>query len=235
MRELVAATTDRSLTVEGVGTFRVPPPSVRAGITVLSVEGGEEADTEALRQVCAQWLPLRTHSALFSDLFTAGRRLKLLRALVTGALPQRVQEHIIEKTGGDDEEEPASDKQALGDAYWQARIAQYRTHFGLTFDEVMAEPFAAFVGQLEQLALLEAREQRRIAEGGMLAQTGDEEAYDALRDSAQFPNQSSEDAESQRVETEWDTENEKKKWLQQKMRKAKEIKSGGHRGQNDLS
>jgi hypothetical protein len=234
MRELVAATTDRSLTVEGVGTFRVPPPSVRAGLTVLSVEEGEEADTEALRKVCADWLPLRTQSAVFSDLFTGGRRVQVLRGLVTGSLPRRLQRRIVERTGDADTSE-GNGGESVGDVYWQARIAQYRGHFGLTFEEVMAEPFAAFVGQLEQLSLLEAREQRRIAEGGMIAQAGDEEAYDALRSRSELPGVDDEDPDGgPDVETEWDSENEKKKWLQKKMRKAKEIKAGGHRGQNDL-
>jgi len=235
MRELVAATTDRSLTVEGVGTFRVPPPSVRAGLTVLSVEEGEEADTEALRKVCADWLPLRTQSAVFSDLFTGGRRVQVLRGLVTGSLPHRLQRRIVDRTSGDADSSEESGGESVGDVYWQARIAQYRGHFGLSFEEVMAEPFAAFVGQLEQLSLLEAREQRRIAEGGMVAQAGDEEVYDSVRDRSTFPGQGAdEDDETPEVETEWDSENEKKKWMQQKMRKAKEIKAGGHRGQNDL-
>jgi hypothetical protein len=230
MRELVAATTDRSLSVEGVGTFRVPPPSVRAGVTVLSVESAEEGDTEALRQVCADWLPLRTYSALFSELFTAGRRLKVLRALVTGGLPQRLQKRMLEESEGGEAGE------AVGDAYWQARIAQYRAHFGLSYWQVLSEPWAAFIGQLEQLSMLEARKQRRMAEGGMVAQTGDEEAYEALRARSEFPGGASEGSEdTPGVETEWEDETEKKKWLQRKMRKAKEIKSGGHRGQNDLS
>ncbi len=231
MRELVAATTERDLFVDGVGTFRVPVPTVRVGLTVLRAKEDEPSDEEAFREVCADWLPLPTYSVLFSRRFTDSKRLDVIRSFVVGGMAERLQARLREERKEAAEGEGAPNTPS-GPAYWQARLAQYRAHFGLRFEDVMQEPFPAFVAQLGQLSRLEAREQRRMAEGAMMGRVGDEDVYESLTKRARFPGLDEEDEPD--VEPEWEGEQEKKKWLQKKMRKVADLKQAGHRGQNDL-
>lgn len=238
MRELVAATTDRTLAVEGFGTFRVPPPSVRAAVTVLSVQAGgpqAEADREALCEVCAAWLPLRTYSVVFSNAFSDEKRLEVLRALLTGGLPVRIRKQIEEER----QKAEAADeggRVASRAEYWQARVAQYRAAYSLTMEEVLAESFFAWVPQLRQLSRLEARMKKRHVDAGIVAQGGDEGAYEQIADDARWPGQASDGQPEVTPEWEKDEDDTKEKWLQRKMKKAAQIKRrSGHRGRNDLS
>lgn len=238
MRELIAASTTRTLSVVGAGEYPVPPPPVRAALTVLTLQSPDEdqpGDADALREVCAEWLPLVTQSVVFSNSFTDERRRTLLFEFVRRGIPSRIRRRI--------KEERESAQQAVeGDgasmedrsAYWHARVAQYRGHFGLPWGEVMRESFFAFVVQLGQLRRLEARQKRRTAEAGMIAQSGDEDAYESVIERAQFPGVESDEDEME-VEKEYSTPEEKEKWVQKKLAKVHRIKQrNDHRSQNDV-
>jgi len=235
MRELIAASTERTLNVVGAGEYPVPPPPLGAALTVLTMHSQDEdepGDAEALREVCADWLPLVTQSVVFSGSFSEERRRQVLFAFVRQGIPQRLRRRIREER--ESAEEAVRQREAENrSAYWHARVAQYRSHFGLTWQQVMEESFYSFVVQLAELRRLEARQKRRAAEAGMIAQSGDKDAYQATVDRSTFPGH--DDEEQQEVEKEYETPEEKEKWVQKKLAKVHEIKQRtSHRGQNDV-
>lgn len=240
MRELVAASTTRTLAVVGFGEYTVPPPPVRAALIVLSLgdpEDDTEGDAEALAEVCADWLPLDTYSVLFSDAFTPKRRRKVLETFLRKGIPERIKDRLRkerEKAVPDDTD--AENTEAQRSAYWQARIAQYRSHFGLTWSEVMAEPFFSFIAQLGELHLVESREKRRMADAGIVAFGGDEEGYESMVQASRFPGHDEMDADDVPEGMEWTKDaQEKKKYVQEKLAKVAAIKNRqDHRGPNDL-
>jgi len=243
MRELIAASTEKEIWVDGVGALRVPAPTVRVGLVVLCVQHEEDGDDEqdegvlwdreVLREVCADWMPLRTYSIVFANIFTEKRRVELLRGLVSASMPKRLQDRLLEHKnaaeGSGDEAAPRPTRTPRErEEYWQGRVAEYRKAFGLTFDEVMDEPFVALLGQLEPLSTLNAKEKRRTTEAFVIAQSGADDAYDRLIERSRWPGEGPDDDEEEAdvpEGMEWaKTEEGREKYLEEKLEKAQEVK-----------
>lgn len=166
MLGLLSAGTGRRLIIPPFQPMRVPAPPVRAALAVLQATAGTEASAEerqALRSACAEWLPTRAFSVLFSDAFSTERRLQVLEALVAAGMPEWL-------TGDPDETSPGTAARVAIETDWSSLIARYRATYSLTWEEVMGEPWHAFLAQLEDTGRMQAREQMRFIQ-----------AYTALR------------------------------------------------------
>ncbi len=209
MREL--AQSGLSTRVEfGAATFRVPPPTVRQALTVLTVAHGGEVmreDLRTLRKVTAEWLPLTAQSVVWGDSFFAseGRRVAFFVRLVRQTLPPSAPEGSKEKEG------EAEEKVRLKPPrWWWQQIARYRAHFGLTMEEVMTEPWPEFVAQRRELSLLEARETFRglqaVVAGHPRTETDD--LVDSISEASQFAGTGQEE---QAADDEWQMSEEDRK------------------------
>lgn len=161
MINLLAAGHDRELIIPPLRPIRVPPPPVRVALAVQSAaEASEDGapggrEQQVLREACADWLPLRAFSVLFSEAFTPERRLQAIASLVT--------------TGPQDLEAGEGSGDAVN---WEAMVARYRSAYRCSVEEVLDEPWHRFISQLRQIGHLQAREQVRFIR-----------AYTALRSS----------------------------------------------------
>ena len=155
--DLLRATQDRDLILGGRRPIRVPPPTVRAA---LSIHAAAEASTEEdggvqvpgreaalTRKACREWLPMRAHSVLFGNAFSWGRRMQVLGALLQTSIPDRVQQAATDSDG---------------EADFYGLISRYRSHFGASFEEVMAEPWPRFLADAQEILRHHAQEQMRF-------------------------------------------------------------------------
>lgn len=153
MLDVLTAGAERTLVVPPLRPLRAPAPTVRAALAVYEAaeehregDGLDEDTARALARICAEWLPMRSYSVLFSEAFSTGRRLQALQALVAIGTPDWVAEQSGDGSSVD----------------WHALIARYREAYGAGWAEVMDEPWHAFISQLRQTRRLQAREQVRF-------------------------------------------------------------------------
>lgn len=197
MREMIQAHASRLLTVEGVGRFSVPPPSVRDALTVIAVahHGADvpPEDWQHLKQETARWLPMTTHTTLWAErYFSDTNRLRALIKLIRSFTPPSLE------PGDDEEETGGSSANAFEDRsqrWWWQQIVRYRARLGCSLDAVLSESWPAFLAQRREMPMLEARDSFRIAQGSVAAdpRAGDSSLFNSIAQAARFDGEESED------------------------------------------
>jgi len=182
MIDLLAAGQKRQLVIPPLQPITVPAPTVRVALAVYTAAEAAEDGTppakeaDVLRRACAEWLPLRAFSVLWSAAFTPRRRLQALGALIH-----------VEHEG----------KEADADAstpHWEALVARYRAAYRCSVDEVLSETWGHFVSQLKQVGHLQAQEQVRFIRAYTAIRSSDGESI--LEEILEAADPSSKDSES---------------------------------------
>lgn len=178
--ELVKAYTERTLTIWGDRTYRIPPPSTRTAFAVLAyMESEHERDAKTLRRVCADWLPLRPYSVLFSNNVSQEERANTLTGLLFAGLPTSVMERF--KKAAEEREEPQEEPTPFSSEFWIDQITAFQARVGGAWGQILEEPWTVFLSRVLRLDMLDAQAAKDVADGNIIVRADDDgEAYDQL-------------------------------------------------------
>lgn len=154
MRDLLATVTEREVLVEGLGTFRVRPPTVREALCVMATaERFDEDSWGLLRDECAGWLRPRMHSYLFAEDSPKTKVVQFLLGLLSLG--------ITSKRHESDEKEV---KRRARKQSWAEIIAEYASAYHLPPQGVLETPWPFFVAMSAQIPVQHARQMIRDAQ-----------------------------------------------------------------------